>query len=218
MRKPVQFQKKISQKFYFLPEVIKHFKLAENIEKTGIWNDYFSGYCELSEVTTKKRNVYNKIINENLHLMPHVQEKINKFKEENKWGSKKILGVHCRGTDGISKQSPELYYQEILTIEKNYDSIFVITDDQVYISYLKSKFGSRLMYREESLISQDGSTLWLYPTNPYSVGEGAVIDAYLLAETQFMICPSSNVSHFSRYLNINLEYINIYKKYNIPWT
>jgi hypothetical protein len=39
MQKPVQcqklrfFQKKISQKFYFLPEMIKHFKLTENIEK-----------------------------------------------------------------------------------------------------------------------------------------------------------------------------------------
>ena len=38
-QKPIQcqnlrfFQKKISKKFYFLSDVIKHFKLTENIEK-----------------------------------------------------------------------------------------------------------------------------------------------------------------------------------------
>ena len=116
------------------------------------------------------------------------------------------------------KQPPELYEKEILEVEKDYDAIFLITDEETFVEYFKSRFPDKLMYRNESPKSPDASTMWTNPKNPYEAGEGAIIDAYLLSDTQFMICPTSNISTFSKYLNKNLRYLNIYLKHNIKWT
>jgi hypothetical protein len=183
----------------------------------GLWNEGDSGYSDIEIITDEKKQRYNKLIATNLRLLPHIQEKIDSFMSINDWKSKKVLGVHCRGSDGGGLQSPSFYVEEAKLIENQFDIIFVASCDELYLQAFRNEFGDKVIVYEYAPRSKNGSALWLRPSAPYVAGEGAIIDAYLLSNTNFMIHPTSNVSTFAKYVNLNLETLNIYKKHGIKY-
>ena len=75
--------------YFFEQPHTKECPTPEDIIDMGIWNDNPSGYCELSNVTQEKKDIYHSLIQTNLRLLPHIKEKIEQFKKDNDWEFKK---------------------------------------------------------------------------------------------------------------------------------
>jgi hypothetical protein len=211
--------------YYFQQPYTKEYPDNNDIIATGIWNDHPSGFCHLTNISPEKRLVYHNIIKKNVILQPYIKEKIDKFAIQHDMANKKILGVHCRGDKAIfdcaHPNPPEHYINEIKEVEKDYDLIFIISDQDSYIEEIKNKFGNKVLSYEEAIHQTifnreemitnvaHGSKL----KDKYKSGEGVVIDSYLLSYSKFIICPYSNVSTFSHYLNLDTQYMDIDIKY-----
>lgn len=186
-------------------------KKEEILKEVGLLFDEFSEFRDvfLSPETYKiRRAEYADIIKNNLKLLPHVSEKLESFYNKNFVG-KKVLGLHCRGTDHPDKLPMEYYVDKIKKYIDNYDILFVTSDEQSRVDYIKSIFGDKVVLYP-TFRSSNEQPLHYHSShnhNKYFVGEEVIIEAYLLARTNFLLCCSgSNVNFFVRCLNQHLPY------------
>lgn len=190
-----------------------------NIEKhvSAINNDTESEYREGAEFNldydlyNKRRFVFNNIINQYYKLQPHIQEKIDIFYSSN-FLNKKVLGMHCRGTDHPYKKDVSLYLNKIEDMLKQYDVLFAMSDEEDKINTLKQTFGDRVV-TYDTFRSNSSTPLHVSPKHNYNMrllGEEVLIESYLLAKTDFLLLyTGSNVNFYSRVVNPNLQYINL---------
>ena len=233
---------------YYDPETIKHtenvweyyfrqpdsdaYPNSTDIIEIGAWMNEPSGFAEFYDVIIPddKKIVYHDLIKKHIHPLPHIQKKIDDFVAMYNMKNKKILGVHCRGssknTTQFAADSPltsEDYIRDIDLVEKDYDSIFVISDSTEGIEAIKTKYGEKVIPAYESYRPEgaqfDGKNFSVTLSKKYQSGEDAVVEAYLLSYASYMIVASSNTSTFSRYLNLDLHlekrYVNLYAKYKL---
>jgi len=197
-----------------IEKIVGHNSLPDNKEDSQfIWSLI---QPNTKEEIQRRRIIFNSIINKYLKLKPTVQEKIDLFTLKNFLG-KKILGVHLRGTDHPYKQPINVYIDEIKKIESLYDKIFVTSDEQPRFDAVKNVFGEKVISYDalRSSIEHTPLHMNLYETrwhrNPsheyqYKIAEDVIIEAYLMAKTDFLCCFSgSNVNTYARALNPNLE-------------
>lgn len=190
---------------------------AEQIEKTvGLIDVPESEFRDVFMVTPTKehiqkiRNIYYNIINKYVHLNDKLKNIIDTFYEQN-FKNKKVLGVHLRGTDHPDKKKMADYMNNLRNIFKNFDIMFIATDEQYRYDYVKAFYGDRAL-TYNSIKSVDESALH---TSPYSdgafkkkIGEDVIVEAYLLAKCNFLaLGTNSNVNYFSRAINPNIEHI-----------
>lgn len=181
------------------------------ISEVGLLHDDFSEFRDvfLSEETYKIRRIeYADIIKKYVKLLPHVQEKVDYFYENN-FKNKKILGLHCRGTDHPDKKPMHLYINEIKDHLEKYDAIFVTSDEQARVDYIKDVFKDKVITYPTFRSANEGPLHYQnnYSHNKYFIGEEVLIEAYLLAKANFLLCcTGSNVNFFIRCLNPNIEY------------
>lgn len=206
--------------YYFEQPDIKTMPSWDEIIDTGIWNGHESGYCHLANVDDYKKQKYAEIIQRYVKPVSHITEKIKSFEDKHSLKTKRVLGVHCRGKsgafDGAHETSKDFYVNQVGELEKDYDVIFVISDEKTYINALSDKFGSKVIFYEnairETLDRKDMILVWGDDhklKNKYQQGEDVIVDAFLLSNASFIICPYSNVSTFSHYLNPKAEYLDI---------
>jgi hypothetical protein len=183
----------------------------EILSEVGLLFDEFSEFRDVfldPEIYKIRRSEYNEIINKNLKLLPHVSEKLESFYKENFVG-KKVLGLHIRGTDHPDKLPMDFYIEKIKKYIDQYDVLFVTSDEQSRVDYIKNEFGDKVLLYP-TFRSQDQQPLHYqnsHTYNKYFVGEEVIIEAYLLARTNFLLCCSgSNVNFFIRSLNKDLGY------------
>lgn len=186
-------------------------KQEQIIREVGLLFDEFSEFRDVfltPEIYTIRRKEYSEIINKNLKLLPHVSEKIEDFYNKNFLG-KKVLGLHCRGTDHPDKLPMESYIDKIKKHIDDYDIMFVTSDEQSRVDYIKEIFGDKVVLYP-TFRSKNQQPLHYQSShgyNKYFVGEEVIIEAYLLAKTNFLLCCSgSNVNFFVRSLNKDLPY------------
>lgn len=186
-------------------------KPEEVISEVGLLFDEFSEFRDIflePETYQIRRQEYNYIINKYIKLLPHVSEKLEDFYIKN-FAGKKVLGLHCRGTDHPDKLPMEQYVEKIKKHIDQYDILFVTSDEQSRVDYMKNVFGDKVLLYP-TFRSQDQQPLHYQNShnyNKYFVGEEVIIEAYLLARTNFLLCCSgSNVNFFVRSLNKNLPY------------
>ena len=115
-----------------------------------------------------------------------------------------VIGVHHRGTDKVIEWSLVEYektYQVIKQVMKSYYpkqkkiKIFVATDDQEFLTYLKSIHPSCVIYNN-FVRSSNGVPLHygennLY-ANSYQKGREAVIDCLILSRCHTLIRPATS--------------------------
>lgn len=183
----------------------------EIISEVGLLHDEFSEFRDIfldDKTYATRRSEYARIIENYVKLRSHVQEKIDFFYEDN-FKNKKILGLHCRGTDHPDKKPMQLYVKEIEYHLKNYDAIFITSDEQSRVEYIKNIFNDKVI-EYPTFRSIDESPLHyqnLYSYNKYFIGEEVLIESYLLSKTDFLLCcTTSNVNYYVRCLNENLNY------------
>ena len=142
-------------------------------------------------------------------LLPHVQQKIDDF-YKSKFENKRILGIHCRGTDHPDKQDMQYYVDKIATYIDDYDYVFIASDEQYRVDCIKQAFGDKVIEYDVTFRSISDSPLHYHNSmqcSKYYVGEDVIIEAYLLAKTNMLLCcTNSNVNYFARALNLELPY------------
>jgi hypothetical protein len=181
------------------------------ISEVGLLHDDFSEFRDVfldPEVYKIRRLEYAKIIEKHVKLLPHIQEKLDDFYKNN-FQDKKILGLHCRGTDHPDKKPMHMYVKEIEDKLQNYDAIFVTSDEQSRVDYIKNKFKEKVITYPTFRSINEGPLHYQnnYLHNKYFIGEEVLIEAYLLSKTDFLLCcTGSNVNFFIRCLNKNIKY------------
>lgn len=183
----------------------------EILSEVGLLFDEFSEFRDVfldPEVYKIRRIEYANIIKSNVRLLPHVKEKIDSFYNSNFFG-KKVLGLHCRGTDHPDKKPMEYYLEEINSVIKDYDILFVTSDEQSRVDYIKNIFKEKVITYPTFRSLNDGPLHYAnnYNYNKYFIGEEVLIEAYLLSKSDYLLCcTGSNVNFFIRCLNPNLNY------------
>lgn len=165
------------------------------------------------------RNEGYRLIEEYMHLKPNIKDEICKLQTD-LFGEDYVIGVHYRGTDKVIQEASRIEYYTVLekikevisqippNFQNNY-RVFVATDEQPFLEYLKASLACPVVYLEAVRV---GSEPWgiHYRGNyesPYQKGREALFDAMLLAESHFLIRTVSNLSFFSERKNPNLPVI-----------
>lgn len=163
------------------------------------------------ETIQKIRDNYSKIISRYLIPREDIKAEINGFIENNFKG-KRVLGIHLRGTDHPDKKEMKEYMPTIKALATKYDIIFVAADEDYRYKFVKAVFGEKVI-AYSSIKSTDASPLHHGKSGPgyqYAIGRDVIVEAFLLANTNFLCCFSnSNVNFLSRCINPKLPYIAI---------
>jgi hypothetical protein len=159
------------------------------------------------EYIKEMRYKFNNIIKSNIILKDHIKQKIEDYIDI-KFKGKKILGLHLRGTDHPDKKPVQEYMQTVKTKLKDYDFLFVCSDEQYNIDFCKVVFGGKVI-TYNSKRSESSQPLHHRPNTSnhhYKIGEDVIVEAYLMANTDFLLCgTNSNVNYLSRAINPELE-------------
>lgn len=139
---------------------------------------------------------------------------------------KKILGVHIRRTDKFLQnyrgtthsQTPvdlDIFKKEIDEIVDNYNFIYLATDCNNAVEYMKSIYGAKLLYNKNCIRgnNEQGIHTGYNNISGYIKGLNVLTDMILLSKCKHLIRSSSNVSITSLYLNLKLTYLNVNEKY-----
>ena len=182
------------------------------LSEVGLLHDEFSEFRDIyltPDVYEQRRAEYHDIITRNVRLLPHVSDKIESFYNE-RFKDKKILGIHCRGTDHPDKKDMQYYINEISKYVDDYDYIFIASDEQYRVDCIKQAFGDKVIEYNVTFRSISESPLHYhnsYQCSKYYIGEDVIIEAYLLSKVNMLLCcTGSNVNYFVRALNLNLPY------------
>lgn len=190
-----------------------------HIEKeVGILHDFESEFREGkdefgldTDEYNRRRFVFNEIINKYYKLNGCMEEKVQSYYNAH-FANKKILGIHCRGTDHPNNMDVSRYIAEIASIATDYDYIFAASDEQRKIDVLKSHFGDKLL-TYDTFRSPNGAPIHIslrHMHNPRLIGEEALVEAYLLSKTDLLLLyTGSNVNFYVRAVNPHLPYIQL---------
>lgn len=163
----------------------------------------------LDPETYKIRRIeYFNIINKYIKLLPHVNYKLDSFFNDNFKG-KKVLGLHCRGTDHPDKLPMDFYLDKIKKHIDDYDILFVASDEQSRAEYIRDNFKDKVVLYPtfRSASTQPLHLQRIDDHSKYLIGEEVIIETYLLSKCDFLLCcGGSNVNFYVRSLNTNLDY------------
>jgi hypothetical protein len=207
--------------YYFEP--IEVGKPTENtvIEHPG---DMIKSYWNTEAISTISRERAAELIRKYIKVKRPMQEAIDQFVRAN-FDGHYVIGIHYRGTDK-SSEAVRVPYERVrgevmkYAMEHPNYKVFVATDEQGFVSYMKSQFGSNVCcinaHRSNDIGTpvhhKDGNPV----SNPCPLGEEAVMDCYLLAKSDVMIRTFSNLSSSAANINPNLPVVNLnqqhYKK------
>lgn len=154
-----------------------------------------------------------------LKLKPDVLDMIDTFAYDH-FSGKTTIGVHYRGTDKVNNISPEAdrvsytKIYEMIRIQNSRAMVFVATDEQNFIDFMKDRLGDRVFSINAQRSTDDlpihhqiervGANF-----DRYKIGLEAIMDCYLLARTNLLIRTDSNLSRISMHLNPSLPVIEL---------
>lgn len=154
-----------------------------------------------------------------LNLRPDVLNMIDSFVCDHFLGNQ-IIGIHYRGTDKVHGSFPEADHvsytkiYEMIKMQKPETKVFVATDEQNFIDFMKDRLGDRVL----SIVAQrssDGLPIHHQTDRAgvdfdcYKIGLEAIMDCFLLARTNLLIRTDSNLSRVSMYLNPKIPVIEM---------
>ncbi len=134
----------------------------------------------------KDREEAYHLIQKYIHFRPHIQEKIEQFKQDY-FQDKFVIGLHYRGTDAPASSPP--YEVCLKEVQKTIDAlgvsdykIFIASDEQPFIDYMLTIYSDRICYQRNAFRSDKGGAP-IHKSCSYShylQGEEAIIDCALL--------------------------------------
>ncbi|MBA3721521.1 MAG: hypothetical protein H0W88_03875 [Parachlamydiaceae bacterium] len=158
------------------------------------------------------RNEASAIIEKYIRLKPHIQEEVNKYVNDN-FHKKYVIGVHYRGTDKCTENKLVPYEQfcnkvrdviaESPMIKKRKLVIFVATDEEDFLNYIKKNIPLEIVYNDFKR-SNDNTSLHHgehHYENNYEKGREALLDCLILSRCDYLIKTASSLSHMSANFN-----------------
>lgn len=225
--------------FYFKqPHTDTPPKSEEIISEVGILFDESSEFVNSypcmkkmpPEERQQRREELSNIVTKYFHLLPEIQGKIDAFKASHFTG-KKIMGLHCRATDHPDKRDISYSFPEIDILIDKYDITFASSDENFIMDTLRKRYANKIVFYESTTRSDPGDFQmprtensepthafrynalinWSKENSGYKIGEDTIVETYLLASTNFLLCTcASNVNYFIRVVNGKLPYHVIY--------
>lgn len=188
-------------------------------------NNIVSDYIDLVMLKSSFRETMNYIYTNyfllNAKTQTLLEPHITRFNKTD------ILGLHIRRTDkfligmyGTTQKSAPVdlkhFKDEIDKIHKDYEYIFLATDCDIAKNYIKSEYGSKVIFNRDCFRSSDTNSIHHKHKNisGYKKGLDVLIDVYLLSKCKHLIRSSSNASITALYLNLDLTQVNMNEKYS----
>ena len=135
-----------------------------------------------------------------------------------------VVGVHYRGTDAVHprwdgffrhyRSGRVPYATYAAEIRRVLDEaaparyqVFVATDEQACLAFMRREFGNRVVAMDTPRAGEGGTAVHLDPSlSPWAKGESAMLDALLLASTNYIVKGRSNLSDASLVFNPDVPY------------
>lgn len=201
----------------------------------NVWNNYFTqpltekadqdgfevcGYQEIPEKGVEFRKIINKLIHKHIHLNGEIEAKWQRILDN--WPTGNTVGVHIRYTDKFNWQAfncpPESVPLELpvyinavnQALNIGFDNVYLATDYAPAIDAFQRAYGSKLMYLKAPR-SSNGSTIHrdMPDVGGFEKGLTVLLDAYSLANCDYLIRSCSNVSSFAMFKNLDMKQINL---------
>jgi hypothetical protein len=158
-----------------------------------------------------------------IKINKEIKLEADKFIKKN-FINKKVLGVHFRGSDMKTQERhpfPPSFKQIYSHIEhelknKNYNKIFLVTEELDYLEKLKSKYKDKICYYDSYRSKNpDIFNNQKRKNHRYLIGKENIIDMLLLSKTKTIICTNSNMADASSFLKKSkIRIIKINNGYN----
>lgn len=143
----------------------------------------------------------------------HISRAVNVFIKRH-FGKKPVIGIHYRGTDKVTGQTKEAervdakVLAELLTLLPLECQFFVATDEWSFLRLLHERLPSGRLITIPAQRSTDGNPVHL-TDHCRDLGKEALMDALLLASTNFLLRTDSNLSLASTCMNPKLPALNL---------
>ena len=224
------------------------FSVGYRLEDDTVVSSHFGDHPDLNGKTLptpylwddpdeKLRKRAGVIIQDHVRPRAYLQEKVNAFYDRHMAG-RYVIGAHVRGTDAASAKHETRAHRLGSLVLENYAKaiqrllerepeakIFVATDAQASLDYLKGRFGGRVL-AYESLRHQDGQQVagngpagWTMPgyiagdrARAARNGEEAVIEYLLLSRCQFLVHNGSGLARTVLLAAPSMPHINTHRK------
>ncbi len=175
------------------------------------------------------------IIVEHIRPRPYVIEAVDTFEAAHMRG-REVIGVHIRGTDAVSEREDRAHRKGSLVLDRYREAverqiegrpaaaIFVATDDQRSLDFMRAHFGDRVIAHdahrhlggESAGRGPTGALMPAYVTvDPAAAarnGEEAVVEWLLLARCRHLIHNGSSLARTALLLDPSLPHTNTHRK------
>ncbi len=193
--------------FFLLQKGANHPKLkirsVNEIGLSGKFDDAFS-LSDASKLFEKYIGISDLIIDE-----------VDSFASTS-FKNKKILGIHCRGTDKIDEAEALDFHSilnsvfSILDSNQSIKTVFISTDETKYINLLTKELmplGYEVLFREDSKRSIDGKAIHLKENdvNRKDIIKDALVNCLLLSKCDVLLKSVSILSDWSKIFNPELK-------------
>lgn len=158
-------------------------------------------------MNSDKRDRVKNLIDKYIHLKDNIKEKIEYFVKNNFRPENKILGVHIRRTDHTSHGKfvdISVYIDKIN--ESKCEKIYLMTDDENILTYMKSIFSGRIIYYPDVIRSTNNNAIHNQNFDKYKICEDVIKEVYTLSKCDELIITSSNVSMYAICNNNNIKF------------
>ncbi len=182
---------------------------------TEFQNEYISREYNITAYATSDdyEQKLKQVIRKYIRLRPELIEEFDDA-VESMLGTKKILGIHHRGTDFKKEYkchpiwiSVEQGIEQAAKMMSQYklDGIFLATDDQEILEQYILHFGDKVEYFNDVIRGNSDVSIAFEETNRkyhhYNLGKEVLRDVYLLSKCECLLSGKSRVSFFANIFN-----------------
>jgi len=171
---------------------------------------YYHDWCAQQVERRLPREAAAAVIDRYIKLRPGIRQVVDRYVGEH-WRDGFVIGIHYRGTDK-SEDAPRVPYERVATVVR--ESIhragnarcrlFLATDEQAFLDFMRSRFPSELLFREMFRSVDGRPTDVVNADGNYKKGEDALVDCLLLSRSHHLIRTASNLSLCSTLFNTRL--------------
>lgn len=206
----------------------------ENINDAILLNEDTNGYSRNDKYIEEMGRITRKYLKLRDQVGEYISDSMNKiFSSEDR-----VLGIHFRGTDFKRNYNGhpvnltiEDYIVRINELIKNYDKIFLATDDLSAVAKMKEFYGEKVVYYSDVVRSDDQETVMNSVSNRenhhYMLGLEVLRDMLTLSRCDGLVAGLSQVSIAARIQKASYEKeyedliiidkgINYHQKFNCP--
>ncbi|MGE0862274.1 MAG: O-fucosyltransferase family protein [Vicinamibacterales bacterium] len=173
---------------------------------THVVNSHFHDLCANRVEREMPRQRAAAIVSRHIRLAPDVRALVDEYVAAH-WAGRAVVGVHYRGTDKWEDAPPvpfdhvERAVRDRMAALGGEPLVFVATDEQSFVDFMRARFAGRLRCRE-MFRSTDGRPIDVFNTDGnYQKGLDAVVDCALLARSHTLVRTASNLSLCATFFN-----------------